>query len=108
MSINKMVLGHVEMSEPGRLPNDHERLEAALDFESTARRQTVAKALHLMVRGSHVSGFVLRPDDGLSDVAIVCNGAARWLSPAEFQWLMHESVGRSILLDARLDEEVGE
>jgi hypothetical protein len=24
-------------------------------------------------------------------VAIVCNGAVRWLTPAEFQWLMHES-----------------
>jgi hypothetical protein len=52
---------------------------------------TAQKALHLMVRGSHVSGFILRPDDGLSDVAIVCNGAVRWLTPAEFQWLMHES-----------------
>ena len=76
-----------------------EGLESALDFESTGGRQTAAKALHLMARGAHVSGFVLRPDDGLSDVAIVCNGATRWLTPAEFQWLMHESVGRSILTD---------
>jgi hypothetical protein len=70
---------------------DFGRLDAALDFESTGRRVTAQKALHLMVRGSHVSGFILRPDDGLSDVAIVCNGAVRWLTPAEFQWLMHES-----------------
>lgn len=70
---------------------DFDKLDAALDFESTGRRATAQKALHLMVRGSHVSGFILRPDDGLSDVAIVCNGAVRWLSPAEFQWLMHES-----------------
>jgi hypothetical protein len=70
---------------------DFDKLDAALDFESTGRRATAQKALHLMVRGSHVSGFVLRPDDGLSDVAIVCNGAVRWLTPAEFQWLMHES-----------------
>jgi hypothetical protein len=70
---------------------DFGRLDAALDFESTGRRVTAQKALHLMVRGSHVSGFILRPDDGLSDVAIVCNGSVRWLTPAEFQWLMHES-----------------
>jgi len=70
---------------------DFDKLDAALDFESTGRRATAQKALHLMVRGSHVSGFILRPDDGLSDVAIVCNGAVRWLTPAEFQWLMHES-----------------
>jgi hypothetical protein len=78
-------------------------LDAALDFESTGRRVTAQKALHLMVRGSHVSGFVLRPDDGLSDVAIVCNGAVRWLTPAEFQWLMHES--RSpITIDAETEK----
>lgn len=66
-------------------------LDSVLDFESTGRRQTSAKALHLMARGSHISGFVLRPDDGLSDVAIVSNGVTRFLSPAEMQWLMHES-----------------
>jgi hypothetical protein len=89
---NEMVLGHVQMTDSGlssRLPNDQERLDAALDFESTGRRQTAAKALHLMVRGSHVSGFVLRPDDALSDVAIVSNGATRFLSPGEMEWLMH-------------------
>lgn len=77
----ELVLGHSE----------EQKLDSVLDFESTGRRETSAKALHLLARGSHVSGFVLRPDDGLSDVAIVCNGATRWLSPAEFQWLMHES-----------------
>lgn len=66
-------------------------LESVLDFESTGRRETSAKALHLMARGAHISGFVLRPDDGLSDVAIVSNGATRFLSPGEMQWLMHES-----------------
>ncbi len=88
----EMVLGHIELAESGlssRLPNDHEKLEAALDFESTGRRQTAAKALGLMARGSHVSGFVLRPDDGLSDVAIVANGVVRFLPPAEMEWLMH-------------------
>jgi hypothetical protein len=82
---------------------DIDKLDAALDFESTGRRVTAQKALHLMVRGSHVSGFILRPDDGLSDVAIVCNGAVRWLTPAEFQWLMHES--RSpITIDAETEK----
>lgn len=71
--------------------SEERKLDSVLDFESTGRRETSAKALHLLARGSHVSGFVLRPDDGLSDVAIVCNGATRFLSPAEFQWLMHES-----------------
>jgi hypothetical protein len=77
----ELVLGHSE----------EQKLDSVLDFESTGRKQTSAKALHLLARGAHVSGFVLRPDDGLSDVAIVCNGVTRWLSPAEFQWLMHES-----------------
>lgn len=77
----ELVLGHSE----------EQKLDSVLDFESTGRRETSAKALHLLARGAHVSGFVLRPDDGLSDVAIVCNGATRFLSPAEFQWLMHES-----------------
>jgi hypothetical protein len=89
---NEMVLGHVEMTDFGlssHLPNDQEKLDAALDFESTGRRQTAAKALLLMARGSHVSGFVLRSDDGLSDAAIVCNGATRFLSPQEMEWLMH-------------------
>ena len=63
----------------------------ALDFSSTGREETAAKAAVLTERGSHVSGFVLRPDDGISDVAIVCNGCTRRLSPAEMQWLMHES-----------------
>ena len=63
----------------------------ALDFSSTGRDETAAKAAVLTERGSHVSGFVLRPDDGISDVAIVCNGCTRRLSPAEMQWLMHES-----------------
>ena len=62
-----------------------------LDFSSTGRDETAAKAAVLTERGSHVSGFVLRPDDGISDVAIVCNGCTRWLSHAEMQWLMHES-----------------
>lgn len=105
------VLGHVEVSERGieaRLGAEipvTEGLESVLDFESSGRRQTAAKALHLMVRGSHISGFVLRPDDGLSDVAIVSNGATRFLSPAEMQWLMHESAGRSILVEP--SDEVG-
>jgi hypothetical protein len=81
---------------------DFGRLDAALDFESTGRRVTAQKALHLMVRGSHVSGFILRPDDGLSDVAIVCNGAVRWLTPAEFQWLLHESRSPITMDDATL------
>jgi hypothetical protein len=42
-----------------------------------------------MARGAHVSGFVLRPDDGLSEVASVSNGATRFLSPQEMEWLMH-------------------
>ena len=63
----------------------------ALDFSSTGREETAAKAAVLTERGAHVSGFVLRPDDGVSDVAIVCNGCTRRLSPAEMQWLMHES-----------------
>lgn len=78
----ELVLGHA---------SEEQKLDSVLDFESTGRRETSAKALHLLARGAHVSGFVLRPDDGLSDVAIVCNGATRFLSPAEFQWLMHES-----------------
>jgi hypothetical protein len=78
---------------------DYERLDSALDYESTGRRVTAAKALHLMTRGAHVSGFVLRPDDGLSDVAIVCNGVTRFLPPGEMQWLMHESGSGSILSD---------
>lgn len=77
----ELVLGHSE----------EQKLDSVLDFESTGRRQTSAKALHLLARGSHVSGFILKPDDGLSDVAIVSNGTTRFLSPAEFQWLMHES-----------------
>lgn len=77
----ELVLGHSE----------EQKLDSVLDFESTGRRETSAKALHLLARGSHVSGFILRPDDGLSDVAVVCNGATRFLSAAEFQWLMHES-----------------
>jgi hypothetical protein len=52
----------------------------ALDFSSTGREETAAKAAVLTERGSHVSGFVLRPDDGISDVAIVCNGCTRRLS----------------------------
>jgi len=63
----------------------------ALDFSSTGREETAAKAAVLAERGAHVSGFVLRPDDGVSDVAIVCNGCTRRLTPAEMQWLMHES-----------------
>ena len=78
---------------------DYERLDSALDFDSTGRRETAAKALHLMTRGAHVSGFVLRPDDGLSDVAIMCNGVTRFLAPGEMQWLMHESGSGSILAD---------
>lgn len=74
-------------------------LESVIDFESTGRNRTAARALHLMARGAHVSGFVLRPDDGLSDVAIVSNGVTRFLSPGEMQWLMHESAGRSILVE---------
>lgn len=77
---------------------EYNKLDAALDFESTGRNQTAAKSLHLMARGAHVSGFVLRPNDGLSDVAIVCNGATRFLSPSDMQWLMHESRG-SIVAD---------
>lgn len=79
---------------------DLERLEGAVDYESKGRSLTASKALLLMARGAHVSGFVLRPDDGLSDVAIVSNGVTRFLSPGEMQWLMHESAGRSILVDA--------
>lgn len=79
--------------------SEEKKLDSVLDFESTGRRETSARALHLLARGSHVSGFILRPDDGLSDVALVCNGATRFLSPAEFQWLMHESRGCSILVD---------
>ena len=91
-SEEKVLLGHVEASDSGlssRLPNGHERLDAALDFESTGRQQTAAKALLLMARGAHVSGFVLRSDDGLSDVALVANGATRFLPPGEMEWLMH-------------------
>jgi hypothetical protein len=86
-------------------------MDEVIDYESTGRRETAAKALHLMARGAHISGFVLRPDDGLSDVAIVSNGATRFLPPGEFQWLMHESGGRSILAETndeatRLREEL--
>jgi hypothetical protein len=35
-------------------------------------------------------------------VAIVCNGAVRWLTPAEFQWLMHESRSPITMDDATL------
>jgi len=101
----ELVLGHVEVSGDGIAALPAEGLESVLDYESTGRRQTAAKALHLMVRGSHVSGFVMRPDDGLSDVAIVSNGATRFLSPAEMQWLMHESAGRSILVDSNDEVE---
>jgi hypothetical protein len=74
-------------------------LESVIDFDSTGRNRTAAKALHLMTRGAHVSGFVLRPDDGLSDVAIVSNGMTRFISQGEMQWLMNESGGRSIVSD---------
>ena len=102
---SEFVLGHVEVSEDGITALPAEGLESVLDYESSGRRQTAAKALHLMVRGSHISGFVMRPDDGLSDVAIVSNGATRFLSPAEMQWLMHESAGRSILVDSNDEVE---
>jgi hypothetical protein len=77
----------------------------ALDFASTGREETAARAAVLTERGSHVSGFILRPDDGISDVAIVCNGSTRRLSPAEMQWLMHESHSPITMDVAGLREE---
>jgi hypothetical protein len=82
------VIEHRDAQMPGDL---QDVMLEVLDFSSTGREETAAKAAVLAERGSHVSGFVLRPDDGISDVAIVCNGCTRRLSVAEMQWLMHES-----------------
>ena len=93
----EMVRGYYESSDSQA--SQIERLQSALDYESTGRHLTVLKTMSAIARGLHVAGFVLRPDDGISEVSIVANGNAREISPAEFQWLMHDSAGRSILLD---------
>lgn len=95
-SAEDLVRGHGEFDAPSPLI---ERLWAALDYESTGRHSTVLKTMTAVARGLHVAGFILRPDDGISDVCLVSNGNTRELPPAEFQWLMHESRGCSILVD---------
>ena len=62
--------------------------------EAPGARQTAAKTLSLVKRGTiqggySITGFVLSTKAG--DRCIIEMGASRWLSDAEMWWFMHDS-----------------
>jgi hypothetical protein len=80
-----------------------EKLEGAMD-SIASRRMTSAKALHLAARGAHVAGFVLVPDDGLGDVAIVVDGRVVFLSQGAMGRLMEGRSPRVRIPESWADE----